>query len=76
LRRGIRPLLTGKPDEVLRQANRAALLDFKFGSYRIADPAENIQLSIYTLMVSREDDAIEQVTVQILSLHFDFEPFS
>jgi hypothetical protein len=32
MRRGIRPLLTGKPDEVLRQGNRAALLDFKFGS--------------------------------------------
>jgi hypothetical protein len=69
----IRPLLPGKPDEVLRQPNRAAVLDFKFGSYRIADPAENIQLSIYILLVSREDDAIEEVTVQILSLHFDFE---
>jgi hypothetical protein len=76
LRRGIRPLLTGKPDEVLRQGNRAAVLDHKFGSYRVADPAGNVQLSIYALLVSRDDDSIEEVTVQILSPHFDFEPFT
>jgi hypothetical protein len=76
LRRGIRPLLTGKPDEILRQGNRAAVFDQKYGSYRVADPADNVQLSIYALLVSREDDAIEEVTVQILSPHFDFEPFT
>ena len=76
LRRGIRPLLTGKPDEILRQGNKALVLDWKFGSYRVADPADNRQLSIYALLVSREDDAIEEVTVQILSPHFDFEPFT
>jgi hypothetical protein len=76
LRQGLRPLLTGKPDEVLRQGNRAALLDFKFGNYRVADPADNVQLSIYALLVSREDDSIEEVTVQILSPHFDFQPFT
>src|SRR5215471_8507002 len=74
LRRGIRPLLTGKPDEVLRQGNRAAVLDQKFGTYRVADPADNVQLSIYAFLESREDDAIEEVTVQILSPHYDFEP--
>jgi hypothetical protein len=74
LRRGIRPLLTGKPDEVLRQGNRAALLDFKFGNYRVADPADNVQLSIYALLVARDDDTIEEVTVQILSPRFDFDP--
>jgi hypothetical protein len=76
LRRGIRPLLTGKPDEVLRQGNRVTLLDFKFGSYRVADPSDNVQLSIYALLVSRDDDSIEEVTVQILSPHFDFAPFT
>src|SRR5215471_3766297 len=55
LRRGIRPLLTGKPDEILKPGNRAAILDFKFGNYRVADPG---------------------VTVQILSPHFDFVPFT
>jgi CRISPR/Cas system-associated exonuclease Cas4 (RecB family) len=76
LRKGIRPLLTGKPDEVLRQSNRAAVLDHKYGSYRVAEPADNVQLSIYALLASREDDAIEEVTVQILSPHFDFVPFT
>jgi hypothetical protein len=75
LRRGIRPLLTGKPDEILRQGARGAVLDFKFGSYRVADPADNVQLSIYALLVSREDEGIQEVTVQILSPHFDFKPF-
>lgn len=76
LRRGLRPLLTGKPDEILRQGTRAAVLDQKFGSCRVADPAENVQLSIYALLISREDDAIGEVTVQILSPYFDFEPFT
>jgi hypothetical protein len=35
-----------------------------------------VQLSIYALLASREDDEIEEVTVQILSPHFDFEPFT
>jgi hypothetical protein len=76
LRRGLRPLLSGQADEVLRQGNRAAVIDQKFGSYRVADPADNLQLSIYALLVSRDDDAIEEVTVQILSPHYDFEPFT
>jgi CRISPR/Cas system-associated exonuclease Cas4 (RecB family) len=76
LRRGIRPLLTGKLDEILRQGNRALVFDQKFGSYRVADPADNVQLSIYALLVSREEDSIEEVTVQILSPHSDFEPFT
>jgi len=67
LRKGIRPLLTGKPDEILRQGNRAALLDFKFGNYRVDDSGENVQLSIYALLVGRDDDTIQEVTVQILS---------
>ena len=76
LRKGIRPLLTGKPDEVLRQGNRVAVLDQKFGAYRVSDPGENIQLAIYSLLAPRSDDAIEDVTCQILSPHFDFEPFN
>jgi CRISPR/Cas system-associated exonuclease Cas4 (RecB family) len=75
LRRGIRPLLTGQPDELLRQGNRCAVLDQKFGSYRVADPGANIQLSIYALLVSRKDETIQEVTVQILSPHFDFRPY-
>src|SRR5262249_20153441 len=50
LRRGLRPLLTGKPEETFRQGNRAAVLDHKYGSYRVADPPDNVQLSIYALL--------------------------
>src|SRR5262249_2500775 len=46
------------------------------GTYRVADPADNVQLSIYAFLESREDDAIEEVTVQILSPHFDFQSFT
>jgi hypothetical protein len=76
LRKGIRPILTGKPDEVLRKGNRCAVLDQKYGSYRVADPGENVQLSIYALLTSREDEAIEEVTVQVLSPYHAFEPFT
>jgi Protein of unknown function (DUF2800) len=76
LRKGIRPLLSGKPDEVLRQGARACVIDHKFGSYRVEDPLDNQQLAIYALLVSREDEAIEEVTAQILSPYFDFEPFT
>jgi Protein of unknown function (DUF2800) len=74
LRKGIRPLLSGKPDEVLRQGQRIAVLDHKYGSYRVEDPQENMQLAIYALLVSRGDEAIEEVTCQILSPYWDFEP--
>ena len=74
LRCGLRPLMTGQPDEVLRQGTKVAVLDFKFGNYRVADPADNVQLSIYALLAIRDDDAIQEVTVQILSPYFDFEP--
>jgi CRISPR/Cas system-associated exonuclease Cas4 (RecB family) len=74
LRKGIRPLLSGKPDEVLHQGARACVIDHKFGSYRVEDPVDNQQLAIYALLVSRDDEAIEEVTAQILSPYFDFEP--
>ncbi len=59
---------------MLRQGQRVAVLDHKYGSYRVDDPQENIQLGIYALLVSRGDEAIEEVTCQILSPYFDFEP--
>jgi CRISPR/Cas system-associated exonuclease Cas4 (RecB family) len=74
LRKGIRPLLSGKPDEVLRQGARAAVLDHKYGTYRVDDPQDNFQLGIYALLVDRNDEGIEEVTCQILSPYWDFEP--
>jgi hypothetical protein len=48
LRKGLRPLLTGKPDEILRQGDRCLILDHKFGSYRVDDPRDNVQSSPFT----------------------------
>ena len=67
LRKGLRPLLSGKPDEVLRQGIRVAVLDHKYGTYRVDDSQDNIQLGIYALLVSRHDETIEEITCQILS---------
>jgi hypothetical protein len=74
LRKGLRPLLSGKPDEVLRQGPRVAVLDHKFGNHRVNDPRNNVQLSLYALLVAREDASVEEVTCQILSPLYDFEP--
>jgi CRISPR/Cas system-associated exonuclease Cas4 (RecB family) len=74
LRKGLRPLLSGKPDEVLRQGPRGAVLDHKYGNYRVDDPRNNVQLSLYALLVARSDASVEEVTCQILSPLYDFEP--
>jgi hypothetical protein len=74
LRKGLRPLLSGKPDEVVRQGPRVAVLDHKFGNFRVDDPRDNVQLGLYSLLVAREDETIEEVTCQILSPLYDFEP--
>jgi Protein of unknown function (DUF2800) len=50
------------------------VLDHKYGNYRVDDPRENVQLGLYALMVAREDETIEEVTCQILSPLYDFEP--
>ena len=74
LRKGLRPLLSGKPDEVLRQGDRALVLDHKYGTHRVADPRENAQIGLYALLVAHEDQTITEVSCQILSPYFDFEP--
>jgi Protein of unknown function (DUF2800) len=76
LRKGIRPLLSGQPDEILLQGKRAAVLDYKFGATRVSDPGENSQLAVYSLLAARSDDVIQEVTCQILSPTHDFEPFT
>lgn len=50
------------------------MLDHKYGNYRVDDPRENVQLTLYALLAAREDDRIEEVTCQIFSPFFDFEP--
>jgi PD-(D/E)XK nuclease superfamily protein len=58
LRKGIKPLLSGQPDEILLAGKRAAVLDYKFGASRVSDPGENFQLAVYSLLAARSDDAI------------------
>jgi CRISPR/Cas system-associated exonuclease Cas4 (RecB family) len=74
LRKGLRPLLSGKPDEVLRHGSKVAVLDHKYGNYRVDDPCDNEQLGLYALLIAREDASVEEVTCQILSPLYDFEP--
>ena len=51
------------------------MLDHKYGTYRVEDPRENAQLGLYALLVAREDESyLEEVTCQILSPFYDFEP--
>jgi hypothetical protein len=50
------------------------VLDHKFGNHRVNDPRNNVQLSLYALLVAREDASVEEVTCQILSPLYDFEP--
>jgi hypothetical protein len=74
LRKGLRPLLSGKPDEVVRQGSRVAVLDQKYGNHRVSDPRENAQLGLYALLVVLGDGSITEVTCLILSPFYDFEP--
>jgi hypothetical protein len=52
------------------------VLDLKYGRYRVADPGDNVQLSIYALLAVCSDEEIQEVTCQILSPHFNFKPFT
>jgi hypothetical protein len=38
------------------------------------NPRSNVQLSLYALLVAREEASVEEVTCQILSPFYDFEP--
>jgi hypothetical protein len=68
------PVLTGQPDLVFVQGSRALIIDCKLGRNRVADPCENWQLKIYAILLSRTETYLEEVTAQILSPYFDFEP--
>jgi CRISPR/Cas system-associated exonuclease Cas4 (RecB family) len=70
------PILTGQPDLVFVQGGRALIVDCKLGRNRVIDPCENWQLKIYAVLLLQTETYLEEVTVQILSPHFDFEPFT
>jgi hypothetical protein len=50
------------------------VLDHKYGNYRVDEPRHNLQLGLYALLVSQEDEKIEEVTCQILSPLYAFAP--
>ena len=74
IRKGLRILATGQPDEVLLDGKRAAILDSKFGWHQVAQPRINWQLAAYALGVWQRY-GVEEITVQLLSPYHDYEPF-
>jgi hypothetical protein len=50
LHRGLRPILSGKVDELLIQGDRALLFDLKTGRAEIDPPASNVQLRVYAAL--------------------------
>jgi uncharacterized protein DUF2800 len=74
VRKGLRILATGQPDEVLLDGKRAAILDSKFGWHQVAQPRINWQLASYALGVWQRY-GVQEITVQLLSPYHDYEPF-
>jgi CRISPR/Cas system-associated exonuclease Cas4 (RecB family) len=74
VRKGLRILATGQPDEVLLDGKRAAILDSKFGWQQVAEPRINWQLAAYALGVW-QSYGVQEITVQLLSPYHDYEPF-
>jgi hypothetical protein len=68
LHRGIRPLLSGRIDELVVQGNRALLFDLKSGQARVDDPAVNVQLRIYAMLAWIRWPELESVTVAVRRL--------
>jgi hypothetical protein len=70
------PILTGQPDLVFVQGNRALIVDRKLGRWRVADPAENWQLKIYAVLLSRSETQLEEITVAVHSPYFRYSPYT
>jgi hypothetical protein len=67
LHRGLRPVLSGKLDELLIQGERALLFDIKTGRGEVDPPANNVQLRVYAALARVRWPGLESVTVVILS---------
>ena len=74
IRKGLRILATGQPDEVLLQSERAAVLDSKFGYAQVAQPKINWQLALYALGTWQRY-GISEITVQLFSPTWTYESF-
>ena len=75
VRRGLRILASGQPDEMLVQGARAAVLDSKFGFNQVAQPKINWQLALYALGVWQRY-GISEITVQLFSPTWTYESFT
>jgi uncharacterized protein DUF2800 len=67
LHRGLRPVLSGKVDELLIASDRALLFDVKTGRGQVDPPTTNVQLRVYAALVRVRWPELESVTVAILS---------
>jgi hypothetical protein len=74
LHRGLRPVLSGKVDELLIRGDRALLFDVKTGRGQVDPPASNVQLTLYAMLAQIRWPGLDSITVAILSPHFSYTP--
>lgn len=67
-------LYSGQPDLVVVQGPRAIVFDYKFGRFRVPDPENNLQLTIYAVLVARRYGA-KEVRAAIASPFHQFSSF-
>jgi Protein of unknown function (DUF2800) len=72
LHRGLRPVFSGKVDELLIQGDRALLFDLKTGRGQVDPPSANVQLRLYAMLARVRWPALESITVAVLSPHFSY----
>ena len=59
-------VFTGMADVVVKQGNRAIVMDYKTGREEVSDSADNAQLRALAVLVAGSDASIEEVTVCII----------
>src|SRR4029077_16905430 len=67
LHRGLRPVFSGKVDELLIQGARGLLFDVKTGRGHVDEPSANVQLRLYAMLARVRWPALESITVAVLS---------
>lgn len=72
LHEGLWPVFSGQSDHLRIQGKRALIMDFKSLWARAQEPAENDQLLALAILVWAHFDQVEEITVQLLSPHYDY----
>jgi hypothetical protein len=62
---------SGKPDLVVVQGRRAIIFDYKFGRFQVPNPSENLQLTIYAVLVFKKH-GVKEVRTSIASPFFNY----